>query len=470
MLAAGKGQPLTMPACGLGRVHLIGIGGSGMSAIATLLIQMGCRVSGSDLRASDATRKLESLGVRFYHGHRPENLGRPDLVVISTAVADDNPELQAARQRGFRVLRRIEMLDLALRGKRTIAVSGSHGKTTTTSLLYRILRAARLDPTVVVGGTQPELGSNAELGKGDLAVVEADESDGSFLKLSPEIALATNVDDDHLNYYGSFEGLVESFRRYLEGPGPAGLAVLCADDEHLAALAPRLSTPRITYGLRATADYTACHLSLEPRRVRFDVYHEPRFLGRVELPLPGEHNVLNALGALAVAHRLGVPFAVCREACREFPGVARRYQVWGAARGITVMDDFGHHPTEIEATLSTIAGEGYRRVVVVFQPHRYTRTERLHRDFGPPFRHADLVIVPPIFAASEAPREGVTADLIVSAIRELAGREVVPVSSLDTALEAVLQRAEPGDLVLTLGCGDVGELAPRILAALGREA
>ncbi len=451
------------------RVHLIGIGGSGMSAIAAILVRMGCRVTGSDLRESETVRKLEGLGVTVYRGHRPEHLGRPDLVVISTAVSDDNPELEAARKRGFPVLRRIEMLNLALRGKRMIAVSGSHGKTTTTSLVYRILRQAGHDPTLVVGGIQPELGTGAELGGGEFAVVEADESDGSLLKLSPSVALVTNVDDDHLNYYGSLDALTEAFRQFLDRPGGAGLAVLCADDHRLATLRPQLETPAATYAIRATADYTACHINLEPRRICFDVYRERQLMGRVELAVPGMHNVVNALGAIATADRLGIPFAVCREACRTFSGVERRYQILGTAGGITVMDDYGHHPTEIEVTLATLAAEGYRRMLVIFQPHRYTRTARLHREFGPPFRYASMVIVPPLFAASEPPQEGVSSALIVAAIRERAGREVVPVPDLDSALAVVVELARPGDVVLTLGCGDVGELAPRILQAIRDE-
>lgn len=471
MLAAGEGLLLTTMASGEGwqRVHLIGIGGSGMSAIAAILVRMGCRVTGSDLRESETVRKLEGLGVTVYRGHRPENLGRPDVVVISSAVADDNPELEAAHKRGFAVLRRIEMLNLALRGKRMIAVSGSHGKTTTTSLVYRMLRQAGHDPTLVVGGVQPELGTGAELGGGQFAVVEADESDGSLLKLSPAVALVTNVDDDHLNYYGSMDALTEAFRQFLERPGPEGLAVLGADDPRLAALRPRLGTPAATYAIRAAADYTACHINLEPRRARFDVYREPRLMGRVELGVPGMHNVMNALGAIATADRLGVPFDACREACRTFSGVERRYQILGTAGGITVMDDYGHHPTEIETTLATLAAEGYRHVLVIFQPHRYTRTARLHREFGPPFRHASVVIVPPLFPASEPPQAGVSSALIVAAIRERAGREAVPVPDLDSALAVAVERARAGDVVLTLGCGDVGELAPRILEAIRGE-
>ncbi len=450
----------------LRRLHLIGVGGAGMSAIATILLELGCRVSGSDLRATEGTRRLQAMGMTFHLGHRADNVGRPDAVVISSAVSEDNPELEAARARGLKVLRRIEVVDLIMRGRRGIAVSGSHGKTTTTSLVYRMLRAGGFDPTVVVGAKLKELGANAGLGRGDFVVVEADESDGSFLKLSPEIAVATNIDDDHLNYYGSLEALAEAFRQFLERPGTGGLAVLCADDRRLAALRHRITTPVVTYGILEPATYSACHLDLQPRCTRFDAHRGSRLLGRVELGIPGQHHVLNALAALAVADRLGVPFKVCRDACRDFTGAGRRYQRLGTVHGITVMDDYAHHPTEIDVTLATAAREGYRRLLVVFQPHRYTRTERLHRDFGLPFRHASLVVVPPIFPASEPPRAGVTADLIVQAIRASTDTQVVPVPDLDAALEVIGREARPGDLVITMGAGDVGELAPRILEAL----
>ncbi|HZX60734.1 MAG TPA: UDP-N-acetylmuramate--L-alanine ligase, partial [Candidatus Methylomirabilis sp.] len=405
-------------------IHFVGIGGAGMSGIAEVLHNMEYVVTGSDLKASDVTRHLEQLGIRVSIGHRPEHVQGADVVVRSSAVALDNPEVAAARQHLIPVIPRAEMLAELMRLKYGVAVAGTHGKTTTTSMLATVLAHGGLDPTIVIGGRLRGLGSNAKLGKGDFLVAEADESDGSFLKLSPTLAVVTTIDAEHLDYYRDLTHIQEAFLQFINKVPFYGSAILCLDQENIQALLPRVEKRFITYGLRTQADITAREIMLQGMGSEFVVVARQEVLGKFRLRVPGIHNVSNALAAVGVGLDLTIEPAAIREALEEFAGVERRFQVKGEARGIVVVDDYGHHPAEIRATLDA-AKEGFgRRVVVVFQPHRYTRTKYLLRDFSTAFYQADVVIVTEVYAAGEAVIPGVSGRQIAEGALEHGHRNV----------------------------------------------
>src|ERR671914_540948 len=401
-------------------VHFVGVGGIGMSGIAEVLLNMGFRVSGSDLRRSDVTARLEQLGAKIYEGHAAENVGGAHVVVRSTAVRGDNPEVLEARRRSIPVIPRAEMLGELMRLKpHTVAVAGSHGKTTTTSMVATVLANANLDPTVVVGGVVGAMGSNARLGKSDLMVVEADESDRSFLMLSPTFAVVTNIDREHMDSYADMDDVRKSFADFVNKVPFYGAAVLCLDDPHVQAVIPNVARRRITYGLSAQADISAHDINYDQSfGSSFTVLSGVNALGRVSLRVPGKHNVYNSLAAIAVALELDVPFDTIAHALKEFTGADRRFQFKGDEKGVTVVDDYGHHPTEVKATLSAarIAAPN-RRIVVLFQPHRYTRTNDLMDEFASAFNNADVLFVTDIYAASEAPIEGVTAEVLTRRIK-----------------------------------------------------
>ena len=447
------------------KIHFIGVGGSGMSGLAEVLLTMGYQVSGSDLKASEVTDRLVGMGGRVFTGHHERNVEGADIVVYSSAVEAGNPELRAAIARGLPVIPRAEMLAELMRMKYGVAVGGAHGKTTTTSMVGAILLEGGLDPTIVVGGRVHSMGTNARLGHGQFLVAEADESDGSFIRLVPAIAVITNLDEEHLDHYGSMEGLEAAFVEFGDRVPFYGLVVLCADNARLMRLAPRMSRRTMTYGIAAGA-VRATNLALAPGGVRFDVVCDGRPMGAIEMPIVGRHNVQNALAAIAVGIELEVPFAHIALALSRFAGVGRRFERKGEVGDVLVIDDYAHHPTEIMATLAGARQLGRERVVVLFQPHRFSRTRSLAAEFGACFDDADLVLVADIYPAGEPPIPGVTAELIVGAARSHGHRNVVYAGDLARAEALLREMVRPHDLVLTLGAGDVTRLVDRIVRAL----
>lgn len=458
------------------RVHFVGIGGIGMSGIAEVLLGMGCGVSGSDLKLGDTTKRLCELGAVIRQGHDASHLlllgEDPDVVVTTSAVMRGNPEVEEARKKGIPVIRRAEMLSELMRLRYGIAVAGSHGKTTTTSLIATVLHAAGLDPTIVVGGRLPALGSNARLGQSEYLVAEADESDGSFLHLTPTVAVVTNIDPEHLDFYGDERALRAAFLAFLEKVPFFGWAVLCWDHEVLRNLARALNKRVVTYGLSEGAHFHARKLAFSGLTSSFVAYRQDTCLGPVELPLVGAHNVQNALAVLAVAEGLGIPFEVSAQALRTFSGVSRRFSVRGRVgqgeQEVLLVDDYGHHPTEIRATLrGAKAAFPSRRLLVAFQPHRYTRTRDLFADFSCAFADADLLLVTDIYAAGETPIPGVDARILVENIREQGHKGVRFVDKEELAQE-MARGCKPGDVVITLGAGDISAVGPRFLAELAK--
>ncbi len=448
------------------RVHFVGVGGIGMSGIAEVLLNLGYQVSGSDLKESDVTRRLVSLGARIEYGHRAENLLDADVVVISSAVKKDNAEVIAARVRKVPVIARAEMLAELMRLKYAVAIAGSHGKTTTTSMVATVLAAAGLDPTSVVGGKVNVLGSNAKLGKSDLMVVEADESDGSFLHLHPAIAIVTNIDPEHMDHYGTLENLKKGFTDFCNRVPFYGLNVLCLDSPNVQSLLPSLEKRVVTYGSSHAADYRIEGITLDGYETRFTAFRRDLPLGEFTVRMVGAHNAMNALAVIAVAEELDVPLDTVRTALASFEGVQRRFTVKGEAAGITVVDDYGHHPTEVRATLAGARRAFGRRLVVAFQPHRYTRTHDLLGDFVSAFNDADLLFLTSIYAAGEEPIPGISGASLAEAVRAHGHRDVTYVDKRVDLPSALLPRLEPGDLVVTLGAGDITQVGPDLLALL----
>ncbi len=448
------------------QVHFVGIGGAGMSGIAEVLLTLGYRVTGSDARRNEAVERLERLGAKVFVGHAASHVEGAQVVVYSSAVARDNPELQAARQRGIPVIPRAEMLAELMRVKSGIAIAGTHGKTTTTSMVGAVLAEAGFDPTIVVGGRITALGANARLGQGEFLVAEADESDGSFLKLTPTIAVVTTIDAEHLDYYTDVAAIRETFLQFINKVPFYGAAVLCADQPEIQTLLPRVEKRVISYGLAGPADLAAAAVRLDGLTARFEVLQRGESLGELTLQVPGAHNVANALAATAVGLDLEIPFAVIQRALAGFTGVHRRFQVKGEVDGILVVDDYGHHPAEIRATLAAARAGFGRRLVVAFQPHRYTRTLHLHAEFLTAFGDADALVITDIYPAGEAPIPGVHARALAEGIAARTTREVRYVSDRSELVELLLRIVRPGDLVLTLGAGDIGGVADRVLARL----
>ncbi len=448
------------------RVHFVGIGGIGMSGIAEVLINLGYEVSGSDLRESETTRRLAKLGATIEQGHHPQNVEGAHVVVTSTAVKTDNPEVVAASERGIPVIPRAEMLAELMRMKHGLAVAGSHGKTTTTSLLAHCLAAGNLDPTVVVGGRLNSLGSNAKLGDGDYLVAEADESDGSFLKLSPTIAVVTNIDPEHLDHYGTFEALTQAFLDFINKVPFYGAAVICLDHPVIQRIIPQIHKRYITFGLTSQAEVHAVDLHFDGATSNFTVMHNDRWLGNIELQMPGRHNVLNALACVAASLELDIPFKVVRRALNAFDGVSRRFTTRGAAGGVTVIDDYGHHPVEIRSTLQA-AREGYgRRIISVFQPHRFSRVRDLREEFMSAFNDTDILVVTDVYAAGESPLEGVTGESLFRGLREHGHKNAVYLPSREEIVEFLMDTVNKGDIVITLGAGDINGVADELLERL----
>ncbi len=451
-------------------LHFTGIGGIGMSGIAEVLLNLGYTISGSDLKLSLITQHLSSLGARVFEGHHAQNLGDATALVISSAVKEDNPELIEARRRQIPVIPRGELLAELMRLKFGIAIAGSHGKTTTTSILAALLSHAGLDPTVVVGGRVKAMGGfNARVGKSDFLLVESDESDGSFLKLAPILAVVSNIDKEHLDHYGSFENVLDAFTEFVNRIPFYGAAVVCLDDENVQRILPRVRRRTITYGLSAQADLRISDVNACAAASEFRLRRAGEDLGLFRLNSPGVHNVLNAAAAAGVALELEVPPDGIRAGLESYAGVERRMQVRGVEQGVTVMDDYGHHPTEIRATLAAIRLGPYRRIHVLFQPHRYTRTQMLMDDFARSFHAADKVYVMDIYAASEPAIEGVTAQALAEKIHAFGHRGVEYSGSIDNGISAIAAQAEPGDLILTLGAGSVSQAGDRILKSISEK-
>jgi len=446
----------------ISHVHFVGIGGSGMSGIAEVLITLGYTVSGSDLKESDTVNHLIRIGARFFIGHRADHISGAHVVVTSTAVTPDNPEVIAARANKIPVIARVEMLAELARLKYTVAVAGTHGKTTTTSLVSLVLQGGGLDPTVVVGGRMHNLGTGARVGRGDYLVAEADESDGSFLKLSPTLAIVTNIDDDHLDYWGTFHSLVDGFDAFVNKVPFYGTVILGIDDTGSQKLLPRVRRTLITYGLTPDAHVQAKNITPSSEGTGFDVVRRGEILGRVQCPLFGKHNVMNALAAVVSGLELNIPFATIAESLLSFKGVGRRLEWKGESDGVVVMDDYGHHPTEIRATLQALRQRfPERRVVVLFQPHRYTRTRLLAEEFTDALLSVDLLFLMDIYAASEAPIPGITSDWLADSVRQRGGR-VLRLTS-DDGPSMLSKWLRSGDVLLTLGAGDVWKWGEKIL-------
>jgi UDP-N-acetylmuramate--alanine ligase len=456
-------------------IHFVGIGGIGMSGIAEVLLNLGYRISGSDVRRSSITDRLEKLGAKIYEGHDVANIEGAHVLVTSTAVRVDNPEVMAAIQRQVPVIPRAEMLAELMRLKYGIAIAGSHGKTTTTSMVATMLDRAAFDPTVVVGGRVNTLGSNARLGHGDFMVVEADESDKSFLKLSPTIAVVTNIDLEHLDFYHDIDEIRSCFVQFVNKVPFYGSVIICLDDPNIQLIIPQISRRIVTYGLRAHADISAADIRVSSQNFTsvFKVRRNNETLGEITLNVPGEHNVCNALAAVAIGLELEMNFDQIREGLQTYSGTERRFQIKGLigadsageGEGILVVDDYGHHPTEIRATLAAAKTSG-RRLVVLFQPHRYSRTEALFDEFARSFYDAEVVLLADIYAASEDPIPGVSAELLAREIERYGHRNVRYVGGVTEALPALIELTRPGDLVLTLGAGNVWRAGEEFLAAM----
>lgn len=449
-------------------IHFVGIGGIGMSGIAELLLNLGYTVSGSDLRESDITRRLTTLGGQVHVGHQAEWIKGADVVVTSTAVKSDNPEVMAAAQAQVPIIRRAEMLAELMRLKRFgIAVAGSHGKTTTTSMVGWVLAQAGLDPTVVIGGQVNSLGTNAKLGQGEFLVAEADESDGSFLHLSPVVEVVTNIDLEHLDYYRDIDHIKEVFLEFINKIPFYGAAVICLDDPDVADLLPLVKKRLITYGMSAQAYIRARNIANEGLSTQFEVCRAGEVLGSIVLPMAGIHNVYNTLAAVGVGLELDIPFPVIAEAMANFSGVQRRLQIKGEAGGVIVVDDYGHHPTEIRATLSAMRSAWpTRRLVAIFQPHRYSRTHGLMREFSTAFYESDVLYVTEIYPAGEAPIEGVTAHALVDSIKAHGHKQVFCADSFQQIADQVSSVLRPGDVALTLGAGSIPLVGEQILQRL----
>jgi UDP-N-acetylmuramate--alanine ligase len=449
-------------------IHFVGIGGIGMSGIAELLLNLGHQVSGSDIQETEITRRLETLGATISYSHQPQQVAGADAVVVSSAIDSDNPEVAAANMDyHIPVIRRAEMLAELMRLKYAVLVAGAHGKTTTTSMVGTVMAEGGLDPTVIIGGRLNAWGTNAKLGQGDFVVAEADESDGTFLLYSPTISLVTNIDTEHLDFYKDLDEIKETFLEFINQVPFYGLNILCLEDENIQGLLPRIKKRMVTYGFSAQADFQARDLAFDGLNVSYRAFYCGQELGKVTLPIPGRHNALNSLAAVAVGHELEIPFsAICR-GLQEMTGVQRRFQIKGEVNGVTVIDDYGHHPTEIKAVLKTMASSfPGRRRFVLFQPHRYTRTQALFEDFTTAFYQSDVLIVTEIYAASEPVIPGVHAEKLTTAIQKHGHGNVRYIPDHLALVPSLVEEVREGDVVLTLGAGNIWQTGEALLEKL----
>jgi len=461
---------MTIPFGNFQRIHLVGIGGSGMSGIAEVLLALGYAVSGSDVKPSAVTERLRTLGCKIFEGHEAEHARGAQVLVVSSAIRPDNPEIVEARKLKIPVIPRAEMLAELMRLKYGIAVAGAHGKTTTTSLVASVLAAAGLDPTFVVGGRVNAAGTNARVGQGDYMVVEADESDRSFLLLAPVVAVVTTIDREHLDQYNSLEEIQSVFLEFVNRVPFYGAVILCLDEPNVQAILPGVKRPVLTYGMSSQADLVISDVELAGLASHFRLTYRGEDLGLFRLPSPpGIHNVRNAAAAAAVALHLNIPADLIRQGFEKFAGVGRRFEIKGIFGGVTLIDDYGHHPAEIRATLEAARGCGYKRLLVLFQPHRYTRTKHLWDEFCRAFNLADLLFISEIYPAGEPPMEGVTGQKLAEAISAAGHKNAVFTGTLQNGIEAVLHQAQPGDAVLAIGAGSVGRSLDELALLLGVE-
>ncbi len=452
-------------------IHFVGIGGIGMSGIAEVLLNLGYKISGSDAQQSDTTLRLSRLGAMVATGHSAQNIGNADVVVTSTAVKAANPEVVEAHRRNIPVIPRAEMLAELLKMKFSVAVSGSHGKTTTTSMVATILAGGGLDPTMVIGGKLASIGSNARLGDGEIIVAEADESDGSFLKLSPTIAVITNIDREHLDYYPGITEIKDAFLTFANIVPFYGCTVMCSDNEHVREIAPQIKRRTITYGIEYAADYSAREIKFQGSKTSYSLGYKGEIVGEIELNVPGMFNVYNSLAAIAVGRELELDIPAIRKGLASFKGVQRRLEIKGQVGSITVVDDYGHHPTEVKETLAAARHVWKERRVVVFQPHRYTRTKALFDEFTQAFNDADVLILNDIYPASEEPIAGVNSAALSLAIKKAGHPHVEYIAKAEDTIEYLLKIAKPNDAVLTLGAGSVYKIGEAFLKQLkAREA
>jgi len=445
-------------------IHFVGIGGSGMSGIAEVLINLGYKVSGSDLKQTEVTERLASLGGKIFIGHKPEQVGNAHVVVTSSAVIPDNPEVVQAKKLKIPVIPRAEMLAELMRLKYAVTIAGTHGKTVTTSLVSMVLAEGGLDPTVVIGGRLKNIGSSAKLGKGEFIVAEADESDGSFLKLTPTIALLTNIDDDHLDYYKTLDNIKSTFTQFVNKVPFYGSIILCGEDENIKSIIPQITRKYYTYGIGKSYDFYAENIVYKGMYTEFDLCFSGKNLGRLKLHFPGAHNVINSLGAAAVGIELGVEFEKIRKALADFTGVSRRLEVKAEKNDIVFIDDYGHHPTEIRVTLETIKSIWpERRLLVIFQPHRYTRTRDLAKKFGPSFNSVSRIWLTDIYSAGEKPIPGISSSLILESFPAEKRETVTLISDREAIIKEVVKSLRPQDVLVTLGAGDVYKIGEEIL-------
>jgi UDP-N-acetylmuramate--alanine ligase len=448
------------------KVHFVGIGGIGMSGIAEILISQGYTVSGSDIADTEITKRLGALGAKIFKGHFETNLTDADVVIVSSAIDEMNPEVKAARKLNIPIIQRAEMLGELMKMKTSIAIAGTHGKTTTTSMIATMVNAAELDPTIIIGGRVDALGGNAKLGQGDFLVAEADESDKSFLKLPATIAIVTNIDNDHLNNYGTIEAIKDAFVEFINRIPFYGRAVLCVDDANVRNILPRLTKPMITYGFSNDADLQAKNIKFIGFQSKFEVWQNGKELGEVRCNVPGRHNVLNTLAAIATGLEIGLDFSTAASGVGKFLGVKRRFELKGEAGGVRIIDDYGHHPTEIRATLSGARKAWPGRIVTLFQPHRYSRTQDCYEDFLAAFNDTDVLFVAEIYAASEMPIPGITGRKLAEDIKKRGHGSVEFVGEGKDAASSIKDKLKPGDLFLTLGAGNVYQAGEKLLLAL----
>lgn len=455
-------------------IHFVGIGGIGMSGIAEVLLNLGYIVSGSDIVSSDVTERLAKMGAKIEIGHRPSNITSPHVVVVSSAVAKNNPEVVTAKEKGIPVIPRAEMLAELMRLKWGIAVAGAHGKTTTTTMVAQVLAHGGLDPTAVIGGKVDAFGSNAKLGGGNFLVAEADESDGSFLRLTPVIAVITNIDREHMDHYGTMDKLLDAFVEFANRIPFYGLNVVCLDCEYVRDILPRIEKRVVTYGFSSQADFRAEDIKINGTRSNFRVIAPQGELGEIDLNAIGKHNVLNALASTVVALELDIPFPAVKEALASFSGIRRRLQLKGKARDIFVIDDYGHHPSEIKATLSAVRSAyistqiGARRIVTVFQPHRYTRTKDLFHEFVDAFDDADVLILTDVYSAGEKPIPGVSGELIFKEVKEGGHKNVTYIPDKRDIVFLLKDIVKSGDVVMTLGAGDIYKIGEEFLREISK--
>lgn len=438
------------------RMHFVGIGGAGMSAIAKILLEKGYTVTGSDISRSEAVSRLEQLGAKVFTGHHYDNVGNAQAIVVSTAISKSNPEVVAAREQGLKIFHRADMVAALMNESQGIAVAGAHGKTTTTSMVALMLEKSGLDPTIIIGGELDYLSGNAKLGHGKYLVAEADESDASFLKLAPYMAIVTNIENDHMDHYGTMENILRTFTEFLEKlPVGTGLGVLCFDNAHVRDIAAGLDRKFVSYAIDHDADYTARAISVRGTVTMYKAYYRDSFLGNIELNVPGRHNVANSLAAVAVGHNIGLAFDQIAKGLTSFRGVKRRFQTKGRVDGVWVVDDYAHHPTEISTTLQAARDTNPKRLICVFQPHRYSRTKFLREEFGSAFTNADMIVLTDVYSAGEEPIPGISGEVIKAEVERQTKQAVTYIPDKANVARYLAQIVESGDLVMTMGAGNI---------------